>query len=157
MLASDELDVVFALLVVDPAQRPRRAFAALGRARATRPDKPVVLVAPGALADAARGIPGVTVYRTIVGATASLGRAMRYAEWRRVADDRPVVELGTRGEHARDLGARPARGPRRRAGVAARRRDDRAVGAVRDLAGGHGLRDGGCAAGRRGAGLPGRA
>ncbi|GAA2130273.1 GNAT family N-acetyltransferase [Nocardioides bigeumensis] len=101
MLASDELDVVLALLVSTRLTDRVELFAALGRARTTRPDKPVVLVAAGALADVARGIPGVTVYNTIVGAAASLGRAARYAEWRRVADDRPVVELGTRGEHAR--------------------------------------------------------
>ena len=69
----------------------------------------MVLVAPGALAAAARGIPGVTVYRTIEGAASSLGRAMRYAEWRRVADDRPVVELGTRGVHARAWARRGSR------------------------------------------------
>jgi acyl-CoA synthetase (NDP forming)/GNAT superfamily N-acetyltransferase len=101
LLDSDEIDVVLVLLVTTRLNDRDGLFAALGRARATRPDKPVVLVAPGALAGVARGIPGVTVYGNIVSAAASIGRAMKYAEWRRVADDRPVVELGTRGEHAR--------------------------------------------------------
>ncbi len=105
LLASDEVDVALVLLVSTRLSDRDAVFAALGRARATVPEKPVVLVAPGALAAVARGIPGVTVYRTIEGATSSLGRAMRYAEWRRVADDRPVVELGTRGEHARNWAA----------------------------------------------------
>jgi len=92
---------VLALLVSTRLSDRSALFAALSSARASAPGKPVVLVAPGALTAVARGTRGVTVYRTIEGATASLGRAMRYAEWRRVADDRPVVGLGTRGAHAR--------------------------------------------------------
>jgi hypothetical protein len=53
----------------------------------------------------ARDTADVTVYRTVEAATGALGRAMRYAAWRRVPADQPVVGLGTRGVHARSWAA----------------------------------------------------
>ena len=137
-----------------PAQRPRRAL------RRPRPRA----VDPPRQAGGARGAgraggrrarhPGRDRLRHDRGAAASLGRAARYAEWRRVADDRPVVELGHPRRACPGLGTLAARGARRRAGVAARRRDDRAVGAVRHLARRQRLPDVGGGAGRRGRRLP---
>ncbi|MEO5851038.1 MAG: GNAT family N-acetyltransferase [Nocardioides sp.] len=101
LLGSGEVDAVLVLLVVTRLSDRDALFAALGRARAGVPDRPVLLVAPGAVAAEARGTAGVTVYRTVEAATGALGRTMRYAEWRRVPADRPVVGLGTRGAHAR--------------------------------------------------------
>jgi acyl-CoA synthetase (NDP forming)/GNAT superfamily N-acetyltransferase len=101
LLGSGEVDAVLVLLVVTRLGDPAGLYAAVGKAREVAPDKPVLLVAPGAAAKAARGTPGVTVFRTIESATGALARTMRYAEWRRVPPDQPVVGIGTRGLHAR--------------------------------------------------------
>ena len=95
-----EAPIFMPLEVRDPAQVDA-LFDAVARARPTGADVPLLLVTPGAAFDAARGLPGVTVYRTTDAAIGALGRAMRYAAWRRVPADRPEVELGTRGVHAR--------------------------------------------------------
>jgi acyl-CoA synthetase (NDP forming)/GNAT superfamily N-acetyltransferase len=101
LLGSGEVDALVVLLVATRLSDHAGLYAAVGRARESAPDKPVLLVAPGAASSAARGTPGVTVFRTIEAATGALGRAMRYAEWRRVPPDQPVVGIGTRGVHAR--------------------------------------------------------
>ena len=114
LLDSGEVDAVLTLLVATRLTAREALYAAVGRAHATAPGRPLVLVAPGAAFDAARRMAGVTAYRTIEAATGALGRAMRYAEWRRVPPGQPVVEIGTRGVHARAwadarLGARGGR------------------------------------------------
>ena len=101
LVGSGEVDAVLVLLVVTRLGDPAGLYAAVGKAREVAPDKPVLLVAPGAASAAARGTPGVTVFRTIESATGALARTMRYAEWRRVPSDQPVVGIGTRGLHAR--------------------------------------------------------
>ena len=101
LAGSGEVDAVVVLLVTTRLGDRDELFAAVGRGRAGAPATPVLLVAPGAAATAARGTPGVTVFRTIEAATGALARAMRYAEWRRVPPDQPVVDLGTRAAHAR--------------------------------------------------------
>ena len=101
VLDSGEADAVLVLLVANRLTDRDALFAAVAHARPSGADVPLVLVAPGAAFDAARNLPGVTVYRTTDAAIGALGRAMRYAAWRRVPPDRPEVELGTRGVHAR--------------------------------------------------------
>ncbi len=101
LAGSEEVDAVVVLLVTTRLGDRDELFAAVGRGRAAAPETPVLLVAPGAAAAVARGTTGVTVFRTIEAATGALARAMRYAEWRRVPPDRPVVDLGTRAAHAR--------------------------------------------------------
>ena len=101
LVGSGEVDAVLVLLVVTRLGDPAGLYAAVGKAREVAPDTPVLLVAPGAASAAARGTPGVTVFRTIESATGALARTMRYAEWRRVPSDQPVVGIGTRGLHAR--------------------------------------------------------
>ncbi len=101
LAGSGEVDAVVVLLVTTRLSDRDELFAAVGRGRAEVPGTPVLLVAPGAAASAARGTPGVTVFRTIEAATGALARAMRYAEWRRVPADDTVVDLGTRASHAR--------------------------------------------------------
>ncbi len=105
LAGSGEVDAVLVLLVTTRLGDRDELFAAVGRGRAGAPDTPVLLVAPGAAATVARGTPGVTVFRTIEAATGALARAMRYAEWRRVPPDQPVVDLGTRAAHARSWAA----------------------------------------------------
>ncbi len=101
LAGSAEVDAVVVLLVTTRLSDRDELFAAVGRGRAGVPGTPVLLVAPGAAASAARGTPGVTVFRTIEAATGALARTMRYAEWRRVPPDDTVVDLGTRASHAR--------------------------------------------------------
>lgn len=101
VLDSGEADAVLVLLVANRLTDRDALFAAVAAARPAGPDVPLLLVTPGAAFDAARGLPGVTAYRTTDAAIGALGRAMRYAAWRRVPVDRPEVELGTRGVHAR--------------------------------------------------------
>lgn len=101
LLGAGEVDALVVLLVATRLSDRDALFAAVARARTADPETPVLLVAPGAAAVAARGLVGVTVYRTTEAATGALGRSMRYAEWRRVPADQPVVGLGTRGTHAR--------------------------------------------------------
>ncbi|WP_306513995.1 acetate--CoA ligase family protein [Janibacter hoylei] len=101
MLDSGEADAVVVLLVANRLTDRDALFAAVAQARPSGADVPLLLVAPGAAFDTARGLSGVTVYRTTDAAIGALGRAMRYAAWRRVPPDRPEVELGTRGVHAR--------------------------------------------------------
>ncbi|KQV67755.1 hypothetical protein ASC64_11080 [Nocardioides sp. Root122] len=101
VLDSGEADAVLVMLVANRLTDRDALFAAVADARPAGTDVPLLLVTPGAAFDAARGLPGVTVYRTTDAAIGALGRAMRYAEWRRVPADQPEVELGTRGVHAR--------------------------------------------------------
>ena len=101
MLDAGEADAVLVVLVANRLADRDALFDAVARARPAGADVPLVLVTPGAAFDAARGHPGVTVYRTTDAAIGALGRAMRYAAWRRVPADQPEVELGTRGVHAR--------------------------------------------------------
>ena len=101
VLEADEADAVLVLLVANRLTDRDALFSAVARARTPDADVPLLLVTPGAAFDAARGLPGVTVYRTTDAAIGALGRAMRYAAWRRVPADHPEVELGTRGVHAR--------------------------------------------------------
>ena len=101
VLEAGEADAVLVLLVANRLTDRDALFAAVARARPAGADVPLLLVTPGAAFDAARGLPGVTVYRTTDAAIGALGRAMRYAAWRRVPADQPEVELGTRGVHAR--------------------------------------------------------
>ena len=77
-----------------PAHRPRRAVRRRRPGAASGADVPLLLVTPGAAFDAARGLPGVTVYRTTDAAIGALGRAMRYAAWRRVPADQPRSSSG---------------------------------------------------------------
>ena len=101
VLEAGEADAVLVLLVANRLTDRDALFAAVAQARPSGADVPLLLVTPGAAFDAARGLPGVTVYRTTDAAIGALGRAMRYAAWRRVPADPPEVELGTRGVHAR--------------------------------------------------------
>jgi acyl-CoA synthetase (NDP forming)/GNAT superfamily N-acetyltransferase len=101
VLDAGEADAVLVVLVANRLTDRDALFEAVARARPPGADVPLLLVAPGAAYDAARGLPGVAVYRTTDAAIGALGRAMRYAEWRRVPADQPEVELGTRGVHAR--------------------------------------------------------
>ena len=101
VLDAGEADAVLVVLVANRLTDRDALFDAVARARPTGADVPLLLVTPGAAFDAARGLPGVTVYRTTDAAIGALGRAMRYAAWRRVPADQPEVELGTRGVHAR--------------------------------------------------------
>ncbi len=101
VLDSGEADAVMVVLVANRLTDRDALFAAVAAARPAGPDVPLLLVAPGAAFDAARGLAGVTSYRTTDAAIGALGRAMRYAAWRRVPPDQPEVELGTRGVHAR--------------------------------------------------------
>ncbi len=101
VLDAGETDAVLVLLVANRLTDRDALFAAVARARPSGADVPLLLVTPGAAFEAARGLPGVTVYRSTDAAIGALGRAMRYAAWRRVPADQPEVELGTRGVHAR--------------------------------------------------------
>jgi acyl-CoA synthetase (NDP forming) len=101
VLDAGEVDAVLVMLVANRLTDRDALFAAVAAARPSGADVPLLLVTPGAAFDAARGLPGVTVYRTTDAAIGALGRAMRYAAWRRVPPDQPEVELGTRGVHAR--------------------------------------------------------
>jgi acyl-CoA synthetase (NDP forming)/GNAT superfamily N-acetyltransferase len=101
VLDAGEADAVLVLLVANRLTDRAALFAAVAQARPAGADVPLLMVAPGAAFDAARGLRGATVYRTTDAAIGALGRAMRYAAWRRVLPDRPKVELGTRGVHAR--------------------------------------------------------
>ena len=101
VLDAGEADAVLVVLVANRLTDRDALFDAVARARPAGADVPLLLVTPGAAFDAARGLPGVTVYRTTDAAIGALGRAMRYAAWRRVPADRPEVGLGTRGVHAR--------------------------------------------------------
>ncbi len=101
VLEAREADAVLVLLVANRLTDRDALFAAVGQARPSGADVPLLLVTPGAAFDTARGLDGVTVFRTTDAAIGALGRAMRYAAWRRVPADRPEVELGTRGVHAR--------------------------------------------------------
>lgn len=101
VLDTDEADAVMVMLVANRLTDRDALFAAVAAARPAGGGVPLLLVTPGAAYDAARGLPGVTVYRTTDAAIGALGRAMRYAAWRRVPADQPEVELGTRGVHAR--------------------------------------------------------
>lgn len=101
VLDAGEADAVLVLLVANRLTDRDALFAAVAQARPAGADVPLLLVTPGAAFDAARGLPGVTVYRTTDAAIGALGRSMRYAAWRRVPTDRPEVEIGTRGVHAR--------------------------------------------------------
>jgi acyl-CoA synthetase (NDP forming)/GNAT superfamily N-acetyltransferase len=101
VLDAGEADAVLVVLVANRLTDRDALFEAVARARPSGADVPLLLVAPGAAYDAARGLPGVAVYRTTDAAIGALGRAMRYAAWRRVPPDQPEVELGTRGVHAR--------------------------------------------------------
>ncbi|WP_374455645.1 GNAT family N-acetyltransferase [Nocardioides sp.] len=101
VLDSGEADAVLVMLVANRLTDRDALFAAVAEARPSGPEVPLLLVTPGAAFDAARGLPGVTAYRTTDAAIGALGRAMRYAAWRRVPPDQPEVELGTRGVHAR--------------------------------------------------------
>ena len=101
VLEAGEADAVLVVLVANRLTDRDGLFAAVAQARPPGTDVPLLLVTPGAAFDAARGLPGVTVYRTTDAAIGALGRAMRYAAWRRVPAVEPEVELGTRGVHAR--------------------------------------------------------
>lgn len=101
VLDSGEADAVLVVLVANRLTDRDALFAAVAAARPAGAGVPLLLVTPGAAFDAARGLGGVTVYRTTDAAIGALGRAMRYAAWRRVPPDQPEVELGTRGVHAR--------------------------------------------------------
>ena len=101
VLDADEADAVLVMLVANRLTDRDALFDAVARARPAGAGVPLLLVTPGAAFDAARGLPGVTVYRSTDAAIGALGRAMRYAAWRRVPSDQPEVELGTRGVHAR--------------------------------------------------------
>jgi acyl-CoA synthetase (NDP forming)/GNAT superfamily N-acetyltransferase len=101
VLDAGETDAVLVMLVANRLTDRDALFAAVARARPAGADVPLLLVTPGAAFEAARGLPGVTVYRSTDAAIGALGRAMRYAAWRRVPADQPEVELGTRGVHAR--------------------------------------------------------
>jgi acyl-CoA synthetase (NDP forming)/GNAT superfamily N-acetyltransferase len=101
VLDSGEADAVLVMLVANRLTDRDALFAAVAAARPAGAGVPLLLVAPGAAFEAARGLPGVTSYRTTDAAIGALGRAMRYAAWRRVPTDQPEVELGTRGVHAR--------------------------------------------------------
>jgi acyl-CoA synthetase (NDP forming) len=101
VLDAGEADAVLVMLVANRLTDRDALFAAVARARPAGADVPLLLVTPGAAFEAARGLPGATVYRSTDAAIGALGRAMRYAAWRRVPADQPEVELGTRGVHAR--------------------------------------------------------
>lgn len=101
VLEGGDADAVLVLLVANRLTDRDALFAAVAQARPAGADVPLLLVTPGAAFDAARHLQGVTTYRTTEAAIGALGRAMRYAAWRRVPADRPEVEIGTRGVHAR--------------------------------------------------------
>ncbi|RYC13861.1 GNAT family N-acetyltransferase [Nocardioides zhouii] len=101
VLEAGEADAVLVLLVANRLTDRDALFSAVARARSSGAGVPLLLVTPGAAFDAARRLPGVTGYRTTDAAIGALGRAMRYAAWRRVPAEQPEVELGTRGVHAR--------------------------------------------------------
>jgi acyl-CoA synthetase (NDP forming) len=96
----EAVDAVLVPIVGTRLTDPGALFAAVGSAAAGAA-VPVLLVAPGAPFVTARETPAVAVYRTVESATGALFRAMRYAAWRQVPDDRPAVDQGTRGVHAR--------------------------------------------------------
>ena len=102
VLEADEADAVLVLLVANRLSRPRRAAS-----RPSRSARRLGRRQPGGARrarrrfDAARGLPASPSTARPMRRSGRLGRAMRYAAWRRVADRRPDVELGTRGVHAR--------------------------------------------------------
>ncbi len=101
VLEAGEADAVLVLLVANRLTDRDALFEAVAQARPSGADVPLLLVTPGAAFDAARSLPGVSVYRSTDAAIGALGRSMRYAAWRRVPADEPEVEIGTRGVHAR--------------------------------------------------------
>ena len=131
VLDAGEADAVLVMLVANRLADRDALFDAVARARPAGADVPLLLVTPGAAFDAARGLPGVTVYRTTDAAIGALGRAMRYAAWRRVPADQPEVELGTRGVHARAWARSRLAAQARGAGVAGALCPGRAAGALR--------------------------
>jgi acyl-CoA synthetase (NDP forming)/GNAT superfamily N-acetyltransferase len=81
LLDSDEVDSLLVLLAATRTMDAPATLAALERARATRPGKPMVIVALGGL-DAGR-LTGVTALPSVGSAVRALAHATRYADWLR--------------------------------------------------------------------------
>ncbi|MCD4535504.1 GNAT family N-acetyltransferase [Nocardioides sp. cx-169] len=98
--ADDEVDVVLVVLVATGVGDADAALRAVAEARAGHPDRPLVLVAMGGL-EVPADLPGVTVLPSIRAAAEALGRAVRYAEWRRSPRDQAPPVDAARAERAR--------------------------------------------------------
>ncbi|MCD4524980.1 GNAT family N-acetyltransferase [Nocardioides sp. cx-173] len=98
--AEDEVDVVLVVLVATGVGDADAALRAVAQARAGHPDRPLVLVPMGGL-EVPAGLPGVTVLPSIRAAAEALGRAVRYAEWRRAPRDQAPPVDAARAERAR--------------------------------------------------------
>jgi acyl-CoA synthetase (NDP forming) len=81
LLDSDEVDAVLVVLAATRTLDAPAALAALARARATRPGKPMLVVALGGL-DAGR-LAGITALPSVESAVRALAHVTRYAEWLR--------------------------------------------------------------------------
>jgi acyl-CoA synthetase (NDP forming) len=92
VLTADEVDAVVVVPVATGVSDGSATMAELTRARAGRPDIPVLAVPLGGLPDAPSSDLPITTYRTTASALRALARAVRYAEW--LADD-PVPPATT--------------------------------------------------------------
>ncbi|MBM7515669.1 bifunctional acetate--CoA ligase family protein/GNAT family N-acetyltransferase [Nocardioides nitrophenolicus] len=81
MLASDEVDALLVVLVATDTNDVLGVLDALADVRRRHPGRPVIAVGLGVDADGTHA--GVTTLRSSAAAVAALGRAVRYAAWRR--------------------------------------------------------------------------
>lgn len=84
LAASGEVDALVAVIVATGTTDIPATLRRLGRVRAAHPDLPLLVVPLAAPADgAAAEDTGTTVFASAAAALGALGRAARYAEWRR--------------------------------------------------------------------------
>lgn len=106
LLESDEVDAVAVVLVRTSVADPTPLVTALAACRASRPDKPLILVPMGGLDPHPDDLSGITCYRSVTTAVQSLARVTRYAAWLRVPRESPEPPDEDRAATARMVGSR---------------------------------------------------
>jgi len=100
LLDSDQVDTLLVVLVPTSVAPAEPLVDATARARATHPEKAVVLVGLGGLGGQ---VPGVTVYHAVDHAIEAIALAATYAEWRRAPRAEPAAHDPERASAARAI------------------------------------------------------
>ena len=100
LLDSDQVDTLLVVLVPTSVAPAEPLVDATARARATHPEKAVVLVGLGGLGGQ---VPGVTVYHAVDHAIEAIALAATYAEWRRSPRAEPAAHDPERASAARAI------------------------------------------------------
>jgi len=106
VLASGEVDALLVVLVATSVADPTPLPLALGEARASHPNVPVVLVTMGGLRSAPGDLPGVTVLSSVDAAVDAMARVSRYAAWLRAPRGEPTPHDPMRADASRRVAGR---------------------------------------------------